>query len=488
MSHTPQIYHFFPFTPTPSQARVIESLDHFMRHGEEDSLFLLRGYAGTGKSSLVGAWTQMLVSMGVPVRLLAPTGRAAKVLGSYCGMPAYTIHRTIYRQRVGAGGVFAYDLGYNSGRPGTVFVIDEASMISNQNEGNANFGTGRLLDDLMDFCHSVPESKIVLIGDDAQLPPVGTPQSPALSPEYLRGYCSHLYVETLTDIVRQESAGEIVLTSYDLRQRIADLAEGKPWAEPLLEQPRKGGEVWIISGYDLPELMEDSYRRVGQDETVLITRSNREAESFNQGIRQRTLDYEEEVVPGERVMVVRNNYFYRPVDEQGRETGAFIANGEILRVQDARHTAELYGFTFRDAELLDSEGGFVAAKILLESLYSGTSSLTGEQRQLLFDNVALDYPMIHSRRQLYQEMRKNPFLNALQIKYAYAMTCNKAQGGQWREVYVSFGYLTPEMIDISFLRWFYTAVTRATERLYLIDPPAFIFGKVEEEAIQLRDL
>lgn len=488
MTERSPILDFFPFTPTPSQARVIDKLDHFLRHGEEDSLFLLRGYAGTGKSSLVGAWTRMLVSMGVPVRLLAPTGRAAKVLSAYCGMPAYTIHRTIYRQRVGAGGAFTYDLGYNAGQQGTVFVVDEASMISNQSEGNDTFGSGRLLDDLMDFCHSVPYSRIVLIGDDAQLPPVGTPQSPALSPDYLRGYCSYLYEETLTDIVRQESAGEIVLTSYDLRQRIADLQQGKPWSEPLLETPRRGGEVRIISGYDLPELMEESYRRVGQEETVLITRSNREAESYNQGIRHRTLSYEEEVVPGERLMVVRNNYFYTPVDSAGKQTGGFIANGEILEVRDARHTAELYGFTFRDAELIDGEGGFVSAKILLESLYSGTSALTGEQRQLLFDNVALDYPGVQSRRQLYAEMRKNPYLNALQIKYAYAMTCNKAQGGQWREVFVSFGYLTPEMIDISFLRWFYTAVTRATERLYLIDPPAFIFGQIEEEAIQLRDL
>lgn len=353
-------------------------------------------------------------------------------------------------------------------------------MINNSSDGFGSFGSGHLLDDLTDFCFSIEGSKILLIGDDAQLPPVGTELSPALNPDYLLSYCSILYQGILKEIVRQEQGGEIVYLSYLLRGRILDLQEGKDWSEPLLPMPQSGGEVEIISGYDLPEMMEDSFRRVGQEETLLITRSNRDAEEYNKAIRYRSLYYDEEIVPGENIMVVRNNYLSQPVDSEGNATSSFLANGEILKVLGTRREQELHGFTFREAELQDVNGGFISAQILMDSLFTQAPALTPAQRQSLYEGVCSDYPYITNRRDLYLKLRQDPYLNALQIKYAYAMTCHKAQGGQWKEVYLSFGYLTPEMIDISFCRWLYTAMTRATEKLYILNPPAFIFGEIEQ--------
>lgn len=471
-----QITDFFPFTPTESQKIVIDELHRFLLDTSPHPLFLLRGYAGTGKSSLVGAFSKWLQSYNHPQVLLAPTGRAAKVLEGYCGLSANTIHRTIYRERVSSSGI-AYEVGYNKHMVGTIYIVDEASMIHNASDGYGTFGSGRLLDDLTDFCFSIEGSKILLIGDDAQLPPVGIELSPALNPDYLLSYCSQLYQGVLKDIVRQEKGSDIVYLSYLLRGRIIDLQNGANWSEPLLPRPQSGGEVEIISGYDLPELMEDSFRRVGEDETLLITRSNRDAEEYNKGIRYRSLYYDEEVVPGERLMVVRNNYFYLPTDANGKPMSSFIANGELLKVLSSRREQQLYGFTFREAELEDTNGGFVTAQILMDSLFTQSAALTPEQRQQLYDRVVQDYPECTSRKALYQKLRQNPYLNALQIKYAYAMTCHKAQGGQWKEVYLSFGYLTPEMIDLSFCRWLYTAMTRATEKLYILQPPAFIFGE-----------
>lgn len=474
----PEILDFFAFTPTVSQGEVMAELQNFLYHAQEHSIFLLRGYAGTGKSSLVGAFSHLLQFLNWPQTLLAPTGRAAKVLEGYCQLPAFTIHRTIYRQKISADGI-SYDVSYNRHRPGTIYIVDEASMINNSNDGYGQFGSNRLLDDLIDFCFSIDGSKLLLIGDDAQLPPVGTEMSPALIPEYLVGFCASLYQGVLKDIVRQEDGGEIVYLSYLLRGQIIDLQNGKDWQEPLLPISGVKGEVQIVSGYDLPELIEDSYRRVGMDETLLITRSNRDAEEFNKSIRHYSLYYDEEVNPGENLMVVRNNYLHFPVNDAGLPTSTFLANGELLKVLSSRREQQLHGFTFRDAELEDAHGGFVSAKIILDSLFTQSPSLTHDQRQQLYYSVAQDYPDCTSRRELHQKLRQDPYLNALQIKYSYAMTCHKAQGGQWREVYLSFGYLTPEMIDISFCRWLYTAMTRATEKLYIIQPPNFVFGDIE---------
>ena len=471
-----KILNNFPFTPTESQFRVMAQLEEFLGYSAPHAFFVLRGYAGTGKSTLVGAFARMVATSGMKVCLLAPTGRAAKVLQAYCGLPASTIHRAIYRERVVGGMESMYELGYNKEREGILYVVDEASMISNVPDGPTTFGSGCLLDDLLEYCCNTPSSKVLFVGDDAQLPPIGTELSPALNEAYLGGYGYPVFSGALTDIVRQESAGDIVLTSYELRTVILNLANHHPWTEPLLSMPREGGEITIINGRDLPEYVEDSFAKVGEEETVVVTRSNRDAEEFNRGIRHRTLYYDEEVLPGEQVMVVRNNYLHVPTDADGKPISGFVANGELLRVIRSRGEKKLYGFTFRDVELEDSEGGIVEGKVMLDSLYSGTASLTPERRQELFDAVSKDYPECTSRQSLFRKLRKDPYLNALQIKYGYAMTVHKAQGGQWKHVYLSFGYLTPEMIDLSFCRWLYTAITRASEHLYIINPPTFIFG------------
>lgn len=467
---------FFPFTPTESQRKVINDLERFTFSKTEHPIFLLRGYAGTGKSSLIGAYARALTAANIPIELLAPTGRAAKVLQNYCGIPAHTIHRVIYRQKI-VGGETTYDVGYNKSEVGTIYIVDEASMISNHPEGFSPFGSGRLLDDLTDFCFSVDNAKILLIGDDAQLPPVGTELSPALDPSYLRGYCSELHAGVLSDIVRQEGASEIVFTSFLLRSRILDLMEGKPWTKPLLPMPTQDREISVIGGYDLPDMLEHSFRTAGKEETVLITRSNKDAEEYNRSIRHHTLYYDDEVIPGEHMMVVRNSYLYTPKDEEGKVTSSFIANGEILKVLGTYRSRDLHGFKFREAEFVDSSGAFVSANIIIDGLYNGSPALTPEQREALYDSVVLDYPECTSRRALFLKLREDPYLNALQIKYSYAMTCHKAQGGQWKDVYLSFGYLTPEMIDLTFCRWLYTAITRATDHLYILNPPSFIFGE-----------
>ena len=471
-----QITHFFEFEPTLSQKKVIEGLSHFVTLSPPHSIYILRGYAGTGKSTLIGALVRALYSAGLHFRLLAPTGRAAKVLQSYCGFPAHTIHRTIYRQRITSDGDASFDIGYNTSRKGTFYIIDEASMISNSSEGYTPFGTGRLLDDLMEYCLGIEGSHILFVGDDAQLPPVGTELSPAMDPVCLQGYGVQVSTGTLTDIVRQESAGEIVSLSHILRHHLhnADIDDGS-FPTPILPLPSTT-EVTLVSPYDLTSLVEQSYRRVGKDETLIITRSNREAEQLNREIRFRSLDYDGVIVNGEELMVCRNNYLHLPLDEEDKPTTNFIANGELLHVEHAGAEHELYGFHFREAELRDSAGGIFTALLLLESLYSGVASLTSEQRQALYEGVVADYPGIRSRKALFEQIRKDPHLNALQVKYAYAMTCHKSQGGQWKEVYISFGYLTQEMIDRSFFRWLYTAMTRATERLYIIAPPEFLFG------------
>lgn len=476
--------HFFPFEPTSSQNEVIDSLSAFLYDEDlidEHAIFVLRGYAGTGKSSLIGALTKAIQSFGRPFVLLAPTGRAAKVLQSYCSAPAHTIHRAIYRERLSSDGVSNYEINYNRSKHSTLYIVDEASMISNTSEGFTPFGSGCLLDDLLEFCFSVDGAKILFIGDDAQLPPISTTLSPAMDSSYLQKYCSEIFTGALTDIVRQDEASEIVYLSHILRSRIIDLEKGdSPMLDPLLPLPN-GDDVQIIRAGDLAEYVEESYDEVGKEDTILITRSNKDAELFNRQIRYHTLGYEDDITTEELIMVCRNNYHYSPTDSEGRNKGSFIANGEILQVDQTYSSEELYGFTFKEVDLSDSEGNIVQAYTILECLYSGAPALTQEQRHTLYENVVQDYPHITSKKQLYDTLRKDPYLNALQIKYAYAMTCHKAQGGQWHDVYIHFGYLTPEMIDLSFCRWLYTAMTRATHRLYFISPPDFIFGAWDDD-------
>ena len=467
----------FAYTPTSSQDEVIDSLSFFLDNGPAHSIYILKGYAGTGKSSLLGAVVQALQQQRRMYRLLAPTGRAAKVLQSYCGAPAQTIHKEIYRQQnQDPQAEESFKIGYNRDRRGTVYIVDEASMISNQSEGFTPFGSGQLLDDLLEYCMGVRDAQVIFVGDDAQLPPVSAEFSPAMDPEYLAQYGYPLYQGALLDVVRQEASGEIVGLSVTLRQLLQKMQHcGELWEGPLLPMPT-GVEVEIISGYDFPSFLETSYRKVGREESLVITRSNREAEQLNREIRFRSLYYEEAIARGEYLMVCRNNYLHIPHDETDRPTSAFIANGEILKVLYSSEPQERYGFHFCSAELQDPDGGVVFAQLLLDSLTSGVASLTAEQRQTLYQAVLNDYSDVGSKRQLFEAIRQDPYLNALQVKYACAMTCHKAQGGQWRHVYISLPFLRPEMVDEQFIRWLYTAMTRATERLYFVSPPSLLFN------------
>lgn len=475
---------FFHFKPTPSQSNAISALESFLTEEKsEHPIFLLQGYAGTGKSFLVGAVTKAALHQRYSVRLLAPTGRAAKVLSKYCGIPAQTIHRAIYRQKVVATGEATYDLNFNSSKNATLYIVDESSMISNNSEGFSPFGSGRLLDDLIEFCFEEPQSRILFVGDDAQLPPIGTLLSPAMSVDYLKGYSDDVRSARLTDIVRQEKRSEIIFLSYQLRILIHQLTAGKPVTFPLLPLPSLEKEIEFIQSSELPDAIETSFRHVGEEETVIVTRSNRSAELFNKGIRAKTLYYDEEIISGEYLMVVRNNYLYLPLDEEGKPTNSFLANGEMLRVITTNNERSLYGFTFRDAELIDNEGAFLSATLLVDTLYNGSATLTPEQRQQLYTEISKDYPECTSTRKLHLALRKDPYLNALQVKYPYAMTVHKAQGGQWKHVYLCFDYLTPEMVDLSFCRWLYTAITRASEKLFIINPPHFLFQNVNSEEI-----
>lgn len=475
----------FPYELSGSQEEAVNTLDGYLSSAPEGSLFLLKGYAGTGKSSLVGQLCQSLLTIGINVVLLAPTGRAAKVLAGYCGAPAYTIHRVIYRQKVVDYTMSEFGKDKNFFRPGTVFMVDEASMIDNQSDGLSPFGSGHLLEDLLDYIFSVPDCRAIFIGDDAQLPPVGSPLSPALDTNYLKAYCSEIYTATLTDIVRQEEDSDIVRLGSILRDHIIQLNQNpeiqyqedfKPLS-PIPFEPN-GSDVTFLSGEFLPDHIETSIAECGMDEFVIVTRSNRDAEAFNLQMRQRQFGYDEPLVRGERVLVCRNNYYYYPGAEEERKkakASKFTANGEILTVESVEGSQRLYGKSFRDVLLQTENGELFDAKVILDTLANGASSMSANERLNFFEEVCLDYPDIHNKRTLYTTLRQHPFLNALQIKYAYAMTCHKSQGGQWKDVYVYIGYVTREMMDLDFYRWLYTAVTRATRHLYIINPPKHIF-------------
>lgn len=481
-----QLYDRFPYEMSSSQSEAVQNLDHYFASAPEGSLFLLKGYAGTGKSSLVGALTQLLLESRCSVVLMAPTGRAAKVLGAYCNASAYTIHRVIYRSRRVDFLAPDFDKDKNLHRPGTIFLVDEASMISNNQDTLSPFGSGQLLEDLLEYIFSVPDCKVLFIGDDAQLPPVGCDRSPALDPDYLRVYCREIHSATLVDIVRQDEESDIVALGSVLRYHILQLQNsgqgaGSDFApqrlSPIPFVPRNK-DVSFLSGEDLPDAVETSIGQVGVEEMVVITRSNKDAEVFNTQLRMRQFGYESPMVKGERVMVARNNYFYYPGSEEQdaskRPTG-FTANGEIVTVESIEGSQDLYDFHFMDLLLRSENDKCFLAKVILDTLVSGVASMSAEQRQHLFDKVCEDYPQITRKRDLYKVLRNHPFLNALQLKYAYAMTCHKSQGGQWADVYLYLGYVTEEMMDLDFFRWLYTAVTRATRHLYIINPPKHIF-------------
>ena len=435
----------------------------FLYDSDPRSAFLLRGYAGTGKTSLISALIQTLPSLRVSSLRLAPTGRAAKVISAYSNRPAYTIHKKIYMTVTDASGAVRTVRGINK-HSYTLFIVDEASMIGLEPTSTRQ----SLLEDLIDYVYDGNHCRLMLIGDSAQLPPVGQSESPALDERYLSSAFSlNVISAELTEVVRQKQLSGILAGATALRSQITSLVAGDEARMPLFSP--NGVDVIRLAGEDLMETLYREYGDFALDQVVVICRSNKRANLFNQGVRNTVLFREEEVNAGDYLMVVKNNYFW--LDEES--TIGFIANGDIVEVLSVRNVQELYGFRFADATVRfvdypDEEPR--DCKLLLSTLYSESPSLTSDEANLLFNNVMEDYADLPTKAERLRELRANPYFNALQVKFAYALTCHKTQGGQWRTVIIDQGFLPPDMqLDREYLRWLYTAFTRATDRVYLLN-------------------
>ena len=480
----------FAHEPTNEQYLVVRKWEEFLLSRKPNTLFLLKGYAGTGKTSLVAALVKTLLQLKQSVMLLAPTGRAAKVFSSYADAPAYTIHKRIYRQK-SIVDMDNFQTNINLHKH-TLFIVDEASMISNEGLAGSMFGTGRLLDDLMQFVYSCEGCRLILVGDTAQLPPVGEEESPALCKGVLEGYDLDVTEIKLTEVVRQEQESGILWNATHLRQLMQD--------ELYYDFPRlrtNFPDVCVMPGDELIEALESSYHHCGMDQTIVVTRSNKRANIFNNGIRARILDYEDELSGNDLVMVAKNNYYWTEringnvnpefkilnskFKAQNSQLSAlnsqlstsFLANGDVAVVRRFRNERELYGFRFADATLRfpDYDNMELDVTVLLDALQSEAPALTRQQQEQLFNAVWEDYPEIRDKRERMKRLRQDPYYNALQIKYAYAVTCHKAQGGQWQHVYIDQGYVTEEMLTPDYFRWLYTALTRATEKAFLVNWP-----------------
>ena len=449
-----------PYVPTEEQAGLVARLAEFLWDDNVPSVFVIKGYAGTGKTSLVGALVKTLEAFERACVLLAPTGRAAKVFASYAAHPAYTIHKKIYRQRAFTGDFTGFQLAHNAHK-NTFFIVDEASMIANEAAEGAHYGSGLLLDDLFDFVYSGAGCRLILLGDTAQLPPVGQVRSPALDEDYLRRYGYPVFSCELTHVVRQVEESGVLFNATRLRNAMQE----NPLPVPSIAW-RRFPDVSLVGGDELIEVLSSAYRRDGMDETIIVTRSNKRANIFNQGIRNRILYREEELASGDLLLVARNNYFW----SEKYEKLDFIANGDVARVVRVRRVCEMYGFRFADVVLYfpDYEEE-MEAKVILDTLHSESPSLTAEENTRLFNAVMEDYADVPSKRERLKRLKNDPWFNALQVKYAYAVTCHKAQGGQWTNVFIDMGYIRPDMLGLDFYRWLYTAFTRTTGRLWLIN-------------------
>ena len=459
-----QIKENFPYEPTSEQEKAVKSLSDFLMSSRGEVVFLLRGYAGTGKTSLVGALVRTLDKLQQKSVLLAPTGRAAKVFSAYAGHPAFTIHKKIYRQRSFSNELDNFSLNENL-TAHTLYIVDEASMISNEGLSGSVFGTGRLLDDLVQFVYSGQGCRLLLMGDTAQLPPVGEEQSPALFAEALRGYGLEVMEVDLTQVVRQEQQSGILWNATRLRQLIAEEA---CYSLPKI-RIEGFADIRVLPGNELIEELNTCYDHDGLDETIVVCRSNKRANIYNNGIRAQILWREEELESGDLLMVAKNNYYWT---EKEKEMD-FIANGEIAVVRRVRRTRELYGFRFADVTLAfpDHSDFELEMVVLLDTLHTDAPALSRADSERLFQAVLEDYADIPLKRDRMKKMKSDPYYNALQVKYAYAVTCHKAQGGQWKNVFLDQGYMTDEYLTPDYFRWLYTAFTRTTGTLYLVNYP-----------------
>lgn len=461
-----QIKENFSYEPTFEQELAIKSLADFLLSTSNDSIFVLKGYAGTGKTSLVGALVKTMDKLKQKSILLAPTGRAAKVFSLYAGHPAFTIHKKIYRQRSFSNEMTNFTLNDNLNTH-TLFIVDEASMISNEGLSGSMFGGGRLLDDLVRFVYSGTGCRLLLMGDTAQLPPVGEEESPALSVEMLQGYNLDVREMVLKQVVRQMSDSGILWNATELRHHIA---EDDCFALPKIKV-NGFPDVKVLPGNELVETLTSCYDREGMDETIVICRSNKRANIYNNGIRNMILYREEELSTGDLLMVAKNNYFW--MEQEKNKEIEFIANGDIAVVRRVRRTREMYGFRFADVTVAfpDYNDYELEATVLLDTLHSDSPSLPKSENDRLFYAILEDYADITVKRERMKKMKEDPYYNALQVKYAYAVTCHKAQGGQWKKVFLDQGYVTEDNLTPDYFRWLYTAFTRATETLYLVNYP-----------------
>ncbi len=446
--------------PTAEQEHAIDVFSLFMTDRDDHVVMILRGSAGTGKTTLAGAIVRAMNVLKQKMILLAPTGRAAKVFALNAGHSAYTIHRRIYRQK-SAGDISSFNLNFNNNRD-TLFMIDEASMIANQGYGESAFGSGCLLDDLMQFVYNGANCRMVLVGDKAQLPPVGEDESPALMSDVLRAYGMKVYECDLNQVLRQSEDSGILWNATRIRTLIDD------WVLPKIRF-QGFADIVRVPGDELIESLATSYSRVGMDETMVITRSNKRANIYNQGIRNTVLDREDELCRGDQLMIVKNNYYWT---EQSKEI-SFLANGDIAVVQRVRNVQELFGFRFADVTMTlpDYDSYELTATVILDSLTTESPALSREQQEQLYNAVMEDYADIPLKADRIKQLKKDKYFNALQIKFAYAVTCHKAQGGQWAHVYIDQGYMTDDMLTPDYIHWLYTAFTRATEKLFLVNWP-----------------
>lgn len=447
-------------TPTDDQSRAIASLATYVIENNNESIFILKGYAGTGKTSLINALVKTLESFRFNSVLLAPTGRAAKVLTAYSGRQSYTIHKKIYRQKSSKEGMGLFSLNFNRDKE-TYFIVDEASMINNDSSEQSIFGSGRLLDDLVEFVYSGRDCKLILVGDTAQLPPVGSVFSPALDENQVGLYGFGIRSAELKQVVRQSQSSGILMNATAIREM---LDEGYLSEHRFVTRSYK--DIISLSGETLMEELEAAYAFCGVEGTSIIVNSNRMANKYNQGIRNRILMREDEISSGDMIMVVKNNYYWAGEDDRLD----FIANGDIARIRKIKGQEEMYGYRFADMTLEFPDYNIeLEVKVNLETLGSDSASLTYDQNRDLFLKVQADYIHLKTRKKQYDAVKNDPFFNALQIKFAYAITCHKAQGGQWERVFIDQGMFNRVPVTVDYQRWLYTAVTRATDRLYLVN-------------------
>ena len=450
----------FPFDPTRGQEQLFETFDEFLDKGiQENSALILRGYAGTGKTTVVSALVKVLPLFNFKFVLLAPTGRAAKVMSSYAKKAAFTTHKVIYKQVAdpGTGSLkFKLQKSYNKN---TVFIVDEASMLSEATE----FGGQGLLNDLVKYVFENDGNRLLLIGDVAQLPPIGQTLSPALDVDFVKErFGLRLFTSSLTEVMRQEQDSGILENATGLRKEL-NKEDFK-----IRFKTSAYSDVFRMTGERMEDGLRYAYDKYGVNNTIVITRSNKSAVQYNLYVRNQIHFFENELDVGDVLMIVRNNYFHVPPDSPA----GFLANGDFVEVLKISNPEEMYEFRFctLTLQLLDYPNMEpFEAKVILDTLYTNTTSLSQEDNRKLYGLVAQDYQDLSSKKELKEALRDDPYLNALQIKFAYAVTCHKSQGGQWDAVFVDQGYLTEEMIDHEYIRWLYTGITRAKKELYLVN-------------------